>query len=74
MEPKPEQQPPKQPAGRQPYISDEVLRPLARIIAHRLLAKQKFEAGTPGNKQANTSPESSKKSPADLTGNQEGDL
>lgn len=67
-----EQQPSQQPAGQQPYIGEEALRPLARMIARRLLAERKCPVGVSGNAQPGALPEAPKESPADLTRDKEG--
>jgi hypothetical protein len=46
-----EQQPSKQPVVRQPYIGKEVMQPLARMIAGKLLAEGKYAVGMSGNVQ-----------------------
>lgn len=47
-----EQQPSKQSVVRQPYIEKEVMQPLARMIARRILAGGKGMVGISGNVQS----------------------
>ena len=72
MDSNPEQQPSKQPVGQQPYIGEEALRPLARMIARRLLAERKCKVGMSGNTQPGAPPEAPEESLADLTRDKEG--
>jgi hypothetical protein len=46
-----EKQSAEQPVVRQPYISKETMRPLARMIAGKLLAEGKYAVGMSGNVQ-----------------------
>jgi hypothetical protein len=57
MDANPEQQPSKQPADQQPYIGEEALRLLARMIARRLLAERIRRVGILSDSQPGTLPE-----------------
>ena len=67
-----EQQPSELPVGQQPYIGEEALRPLARMIARRLLAERKCRVGISGNAQPGALPEAPEESLADLAVDKEG--
>ena len=69
MDTNPEQRQSKQPAGQQPYIGEEALRTLARMIAHRLLAEPKCGANMPV--QPDEAPEALEETLTDLTDREE---
>ena len=69
MDTNPEQRQSKQPAGQQPYIGEEALRTLARMIARRLLAEPKYGANMPA--QSDEAPEALKETLTDLTDREE---
>ena len=65
-----ERQPSKPPVVRQPYIGKETMRPLARMIANRLLIGRKSRVGMLNNAQLSAEPEATKELPAvDKEGN-----
>ncbi len=61
-----------EPTHSQPYIGEEALRPLARMIARRLLAERKCRVGISGNAQSGALPEAPEESLADLAVDKEG--
>ncbi|HUV53350.1 MAG TPA: hypothetical protein VMW64_09800 [Dehalococcoidia bacterium] len=69
MDTNPEQRQSKQPAGQQPYIGEEALRTLARMIARRLLAEPKYGANMPA--QPDEAPEALEETLTDLTDREE---
>ncbi len=69
MDTNPEQRQSKQPAGQQPYIGEEALRTLARMIARRLLAEPKYGANMPA--QPDEAPEAPEETLTDLTDREE---
>jgi len=69
MDAKPEQQPSQHLVGQQPYIGEDALRTLARMIARRLLAEPKYGANMPA--QPNEAPEVLEETLTDLTDREE---
>jgi len=69
MDTNPEQRQSKQPAGQQPYIGEEALRTLARMIARRMLAEPKYGANMPA--QPDEAPEALEETLTDLTNREE---
>lgn len=65
VSPDAEKQCAEQPIRNPPYISEEAMRPLARMIARRLLTEEKYVVGISGNVQPDTQLKTPEESLAD---------